>query len=421
MRIIFCNKYFFLNGGTERYMFRCLEALPERGCEAIPFSVAYEGSRPSPYASFFLPPPGGAGETHFNRIRLTPKSAFSFAERSIYSFAARRKLDALLDHAGGADIGYLLNICNYMSPSIVHSFRKRKIPTVVRFGDYHPLCANYNLLRADRPCTLCVGGAHYHGLLHKCVKNSLAASALRVLSMYVQRALRLYRGCDAFVAPCAFMKEKLIQGGFAAERIHIIRQAAPPPASRPPASKANHILFFGRISPEKGLDTLIRAYQAAAPEQDLLLVGRSYDGHAEQLQTLVRPEFRDRIRFLGFMDGDDLASVIEQALLAVVPSRWYDNAPLAVYEAYQLGTPVLAADIGGIPEQVLPGETGELFIADDEADLAEKLRTMLADPERLSRMGAAARRLAVEELGLDRHLDQLLGLFASLGGERRTA
>jgi len=303
-----------------------------------------------------------------------------------------------------------------MSPSIVHTFRKRGIPTVVRFGDYHPLCANYHFVRDDKPCTLCCKGSFFHGIRYKCVKNSFTASSLRVLSMYVHRMLDLYRVCDAFVAPCDFMPERLIEGGFAAERIHVIRQAAPKAAPRPPASKENYILFFGRISPEKGLDTLIHAYQTVAPAEDLVLIGRSYDGHVNYLKSLVKPAFSERIRFIDFMDGNALNEMIERALLTVVPSRWYDNAPLATYESYLMGTPVLAADIGGIPEQIRVGETGELFVPDDRDDLADKLRALLGDPAKLDRMGREAKRYATEELGLDKHLDQVLALFDSVGG-----
>jgi glycosyltransferase involved in cell wall biosynthesis len=414
MRILLCNKYFFLNGGTERYLSRCLEALPERGHEAIPFSVNYDGSWPSPYSPYFLTPPGETTETHFDRIRLTPRNAWSFAGRSIYSIEARKKLELLLRDLGGADVGYVLNVYNYMSPSIVHSFRKLGIPVVVRFGDYHPLCASYNLLRDYKPCTLCAKGAYFHGVRYKCVKGSLAASALRVLSMYVQKLLKLYRGCDGFVAPCDFMRNKLVEGGFPEDRVHVIRQPAPKPVARPDVIKGNYVLYFGRISPEKGLDTLIRAYQALNSPQDLLIVGRSYDGHAEYLTSLVAPEFKQRIQFPGFMDGGQLEEVVERALLTIVPSRWYDNAPLATYESYMLGTPVLAADIGGIPEQVRVGETGELFAPEDEADLSRKLKRLLGDREMLTQMGREARRYAIEKLGLDRHLDQLIALFESV-------
>jgi len=425
MRIVCCNKYYFLNGGTERYLQGLEEALPRRGHELIPFSVAYEGSWESPYSRFFLPPPAGADAKHYKDIRLNLSTALRMAGRSVYSLAARKRLSALLDFTGGAELGYVINVYNYMSPSIVHTFRRRGIPVVVCFGDYHALCACYTFLRDARPCTLCGRGNFLHGLRYRCVKGSLPASALRVASMFVQRWLRLYRGCEAFVVPCQFMRDCLVRGGFPKERIHVIHWPAFPlsPEKRvDDEPRKRRILYFGRVSPEKGLDTLVDAFQLLAPDDpdmELHIAGRSYEGCEEQLQRRIRPEFRKRIKFHGFLQGEALARLVAGSLLSVTPSRWYDNAPLAVYESYMLGTPVLAADIGGLPEQVAPGRTGALFPPGDVGGLAEALASMLADPAGLEAMGSAAREYALGELGLDRHLDSLLELFQSLVASRR--
>ncbi len=417
MRILLCNKYFFLNGGVERYIQGIMEALPQRGHEVIPFSVAYAGNWPSDYAEFFLPPPGPADARFFKDIKPSPRSLVLHAERSIYSFAARRCLDRLLEHVGGADVGYLLNIYNYMSPSVVHSFRKRNIPVVVNFGDYHTLCANYTFLRDNKPCILCRRGAYYNGVIHKCVKNSLSASVLRVFSMYVQKWLRLYQSADAFVVPCNFMREQLTAGGFDPERIHVnLWPAIPsmPLENTADTPKEDFVLFFGRISREKGLDVLVEAWQRLRPRQKLVLAGRSYDGCEDELRAMILPDMHERIVFPGFLQGQDLARSIAAAQLSVVPSRWYDNAPLSIYESYLQGTPVLAANIGGIPEQVRPGVTGDLFTPEDPDDLALALERLLAAPEELERMGREAKIYALNDVSMDRHLDDLLLLFNTL-------
>lgn len=418
MKIVLCNKYFFTNGGTERYLATCLTELPRRGWEAIPFSVAYARNWPSPYARYFLPPPGDPGQTHFRQIRPSPLALVRHAERAIYSFAANRALARLLDATDGADIGYVLNVYNYMSPSVLRLLRRRGIPTVVRFGDYNALCPCYTFLRDGKPCTLCGRGNFLHGLWHRCVKGSFAASALRVASMYVQRFLGLYQGADAVIAPCRFMADKLVEGGFDAKRLHVIAQPAlplPPPAE--PVAKDDTILYFGRLSREKGLDTLIAAYLNAQPKEDLVLAGASFDGCAEALASLIPPEARHKIRFVGFVEGPALTRLVRAARLTVVPSRWYDNAPLAVLESGLAGTPVLAAAIGGIPELIRPGETGQLFPPDDAAALADALTDLLADRPRLERLGQAAQRFAEEHFGLARHFDALTALFADLAAK----
>ena len=411
MKIILCNKYFFLNGGTEKYLQELLRRLAATGHEPVPFSVRYAGSWASPYSEFFLPPPGPAEEIYYQNIRLSPANCLRYIDRSMYSIEARWRLSRLLKATGGADMAYLLNIYNYMSPSIIHTFRKNGIPVVMRLGDYNLLCPSYLLLRNARPCTLCLQGSYMSGVRYRCVKESLPASALRVFSMYVHRWLDLYGLVDAFVVPCNFMRQRLIDGGFPAGRIHVLRSPAVSEIEAGGAQQRRHILYFGRISPEKGLDTLIRSYQQLTDAPELILAGRSYDGEQERLEALVAPENRGRIHFAGFQEPLELAGLIGGALFTVVPSRWYDNAPLSVYESFLHATPVMAARIGGIPEQVTDGVTGKLFAPDNVDDLRDGMLWLLADRDRLAQMGRAGKEFVRQECGMDRHAVLLLELF----------
>ncbi|MHC1789500.1 glycosyltransferase [Solidesulfovibrio sp.] len=417
MRIVCCNKYFFVNGGTEQYLFRILNRLPRFGCEAIPFSVAYAGSAPSPYAGYFLPPPGNPGQTHFNTLGQGFGALAALPRllgRAVWSLEAKRALHHLLDDLGPVDIGYILNIYNYMSPSVITVFKERGIPVVMRLGDYHLLCLNYQLLHDNRPCQRCLAGGYWQGMVRRCVKGSLPASLVRGAAMYFQRMVGVYDQVDAFVAPCSFMRDKLVAGGFPAGRIHVIRQGVETDAPPPTGEKGDYILYFGRLSSEKGLDTLLEAYQNLAPDADLVLAGRGQDDYETYLKSLVRPDYTRRIRFAGFVAGPALSGLVARALLSVTPSRWYDNAPLAVLESAVLGTPVLAAAIGGIPELVEDGITGRLFAPDSVTDLTAKLAAMLADRASLATMGQAARQRALDSSSLDTHLTQLVALFETL-------
>lgn len=416
-KIAFCNKYYFLNGGTEKYLHDLMQYLPSLGHEVVPFSVNYAGSWPSQYQSFFLPSPSDPSQAHLRDIRVNPKNALKFIDRSIYSLEAKAYLKRLLTAAGGVDIAYLLNIYNYMSPSLIHTFKRLNIPVVMQLGDYNLLCPSYSLLRDGRPCTLCVTGRYYHGLEYRCVKKNFAASALRTVAMYMHRFLKIYDHVAGFVVPCNFMKNMLIQGGFPAGRIHLIPYPVEfPKEAADPSDKQDYIIYFGRISYEKGLDTLIAAYQRKPLAADLVIVGRSYDGEKERLMPLIKPEFADRIRFVGFQIGAKLSHLIGQALFSVVPSRWYDNAPISIYESLGQATPVVAADIGGIPEQVVDYVNGRLFAPDDEDQLAQVLDWMLADRKRLADMGRAGREYIVTELTIAKHCDQLLALFGNIIG-----
>jgi glycosyltransferase involved in cell wall biosynthesis len=455
--------------------------------------VNYAGTWPSPYQNYFLAPPGDPEQALWANIRFSPANILRFLDRSTYSFEARIKLSRLLKAVQGADIAYILNIYNYMSPSIIHTLKRRQIPVVMQIGDYNLLCPSYSLLRDGRPCTLCVRGQYYHGLRHRCVKHNLAASAVRVAAMYIQRLLGLYELVDAFVVPCEFMKNKLLEGGIAEykmqvlyypverrwgkrqrqgararegrregeirsaasisdpqhpiektaaverrwwqrrkqgdregegrregeikgpERIHVLqypieRTVAPDQSWR----KKEYILYFGRLSYEKGIDTLIGAFQKLNPPIDLYIIGRSYDGEEERLKRLIEPHVRDRIHFLGFQSGQTLMRWIAEAQFSVVPSRWYDNAPISTYESFMNGTPVLASRIGGIPEQVQEGVTGRLFEPDSCDDLTQKMGEMLSNRDLLLQMGTAGQDFVRKNLLIKDQMDSLMSLFESV-------
>jgi glycosyltransferase involved in cell wall biosynthesis len=451
MQMIFCNKYFFLNGGTETYLYNIMNYLSARGHTTIPFSVRYAGTWPSAYQDYFLGPPGDPDQAHLSNIRFSPANILRFLDRSTYSFEARIKLSRLLKAVGGADIAYVLNIYNYMSPSIFHTFKRHNIPVVMQIGDYNLLCPSYSLLRNGRPCTLCVQGQYYNGLKYRCVKKHLAASAVRVAAMYLHRLLGLYKLVDAIVVPCQFMKDKLIEGGFSEKKTHILqypverrqrnrrkpgdregegrreRESRPSDrihilqypverATEPDKAwrKKDYMVYFGRISYEKGLDTLIDAFQKLNPPTDLYIIGRSYDGEEDRLKALIQPHAQNRIHFLEFQTGQTLTKWIAEALFSVVPSRWYDNAPLSIYESFLNGTPVLASRIGGIPEQVQEGVTGQLFEPDSCDDMAQKMDKMLSDKEKLVQMGIAGQSYVKDRLLIKDQMDSLMDLFETV-------
>jgi glycosyltransferase involved in cell wall biosynthesis len=178
--------------------------------------------------------------------------------------------------------------------------------------------------------------------------------------------------------------------------------------------KKNYIVYFGRISYEKGLDTLIDAFQKLNPPIDLYIIGRSYDGEAERLKTLIQPHAKNRIHFIGFLSGQSLTKWIAEALFSIVPSRWYDNAPLSIYESFLNGTAVLASRIGGIPEQIQERVTGQLFDPDSCVDLVQKMDWMLSSKDRLVRMGTAGKDYVKRTLLIEDHSKKLVSLFETV-------
>jgi len=414
VRVLLANKYFFPNGGTEIYLRILLDELPKLGHVCVPFAVDYQGNWPSPYAKYFVPSPAGPGAPRLEQMRLTPARVLALLERSVYSLTAKKCLNRLLDETGPVDAALAINIYNYMSPSILSVLADRRVPIAMLVGDYNLMCANYQFLREGEPCFLCQKGAYVNGLRYRCVKNSLAASAVRVLSMYVQRLLGLWDLVDVFLTPCAFMRERLAEAGIPRAKLKLVRYPVRAEVQGEPGAKGNYILSFGRISAEKGLDVLIDAYQLAAPEADLVILGRDYDGELDRLRARIRPEFASHIKFPGFASGEELSRIISGALCTVVPSRWHDNAPLSVYESMLHGTPVVGAAMGGIPEQIREGVDGALFAPGSVTDLATALTRLLADRETLAAMGRAGRERVLVDNDPAAHAAELADILSSL-------
>lgn len=417
MRIVICNKFFFVSGGTDRYMFELMDELRAKGHTPIPFSIKHAISKPSEYDKYFLPPPAPPDQVFFSQIRLSNANLIRLLDRSFYSLEAQTYLNRLILKESPIDIAYILNIYNYMSPSIIRTFKKHGIPVVQMLGDYHLQCPSYLLLRKGKPCSLCVEHQYYHALKYRCLKNNFFVTLIRVIAMYLYRRLGIYDMVDAFVVPCNFMRDILIRGGYSPHKIRLIKY----PVREINLNELNgftkdYILYFGRISYEKGLDLLINAYQKIAHLYDvkLVILGRDYDGEKSRLLSLIKPGMEERILFPGFAEGKELSKWIMGAVFTVVPSRWYDNAPLSVYESYLHEVPVVGARIGGITEQIEDTVTGRLFEPESVTDLAKVMEWMLADKSRLTHMGKMGKQKVLTENNYEVHTSSLLKLFEEL-------
>jgi len=346
-------------------------------------------------------------------MKLSPLAMLKLLGRATYSFETRRKALRLID-AAKPDIAYIHNIYNYMSPSVIHACRRRRLPIVMRIPDYNLMCAELHFLRDGQVCTECLEGGYKQALRHRCLKGSLAATAARVASMYVHQWLRIYDNVDLFITPSAFMREMLIRAGYDADRIVHLRSFYPGQVKTDEnVPEDDYVLYFGRVAPEKGIDTLIRAMGTIETEVRLIVAGADVDGTQAKLERLTEELKLDNVQFVGFQGRQGLAELIERCLFAVVPSRWYDNCPMAILESFAHNKPVVASNIGGIPEQITDG-CGLLSEPDDPDDLAKQIQLLLDGPELRRQMGRAAGERVAKEYSPQLHCDRLLGLFQDL-------
>lgn len=415
MRIIIAHKYLFRGGGTATYLFGLWEELKKRGHEVVPFTVAYDQTVPREYQKFYVSPPGSGRETHLRQMKLSPGRALKLLGRATWSTEAYHKAQALVDVAR-PDLAYVHNLYNYMSPSPLAAFKRRGLPVVMRVPDLNMACPGLTGLRDGKACLDCLDHGLIWSLKYRCHKGSLAGTACRVATMAIHRWLGVYNHVDLFVTPSEFMAGVLRRLGISDDRIvHIPSFYRPKNGSvhEPTSDDPRYVLYFGRVSAEKGIGTLVRAARELPEGVEAWVAGGDRDGERARLEALAGELGVSNVRFLGHQEPEDLEALVNGALFTVVPSLWYDNCPMAVLESFARGRAVVGSRIGGIPEQI--GEDcGLLFEPGNAGELAEKMRWLIAHPDEREEMGRVARRKCETVYSPDAHCDRLLGFFRAL-------
>ncbi|MQT13462.1 glycosyltransferase family 4 protein [Rhizobiales bacterium Sp-1] len=377
----------------------------ERGWPVAAFAMHHPANEPSPWSRHFV------AEIEYGRP-YSWSEKLRKAGQAIYSLEARRNLAGLLD-AFPAEIAHLHNIYHHLSPSILPVLKRRGLKTVMTAHDLKLACPAYRMHNGRTVCERCRSGFLLPCTLRRCLHGSLALSALVTLESSVHRLLGLYRRhLDAVVCPSRFYRDTLIAWGWPADRlVHIPNPVRGLDGAVAPVPPGRHVLHFGRLSQEKGLATLIRAAAAAAVPVVLAGEGPERAG----LERLAAACGAD-IVFRGRLDGAALAAEIDAARACVLPSEWYENAPMSLVEAAARGRITLGAAIGGIPEMIRPGETGFLFKTGSVADLASRLREVATLPDvRLTTMGTAAAAFVRGAFGEAAYVAAMTDLYRSLG------
>ncbi|MBU4216799.1 glycosyltransferase [Candidatus Parcubacteria bacterium] len=359
MKILQINKFFYLKGGSERHFFAVSDLLRQNGHEVVEFSMNDRRNRPSVYADFFI------GEINYSKSFLS--NIFKF----LYNFDANRKLAKLIKQEK-PEVAHLHNIYHQLSPSIIHTLKKHKIPMVLTLHDYKVICPNYQLFNKGEICEKCKGGKYYNCFSGSCIKNSHEKSLLGALEAYLHRdVLQSYEKIDKFIAPSYFIKNKFIEFGVDGARIEVIENFTEMMSDSSAEATGDYLLYFGRLSKEKGVNVLLDAMHDV-DDVKLKIAG---DGPEKEDFQLAIKNFKlgTRVEFVGEKSGDELNNLIRKAKAIVVPSVWYENMPMNILEAVAMGKVIIASRVGGIPEIIEDKENGFLFRMNDTDDLALKI------------------------------------------------
>lgn len=403
-RLLSVNSYHYRRGGSDAVYLDHAGLMEELGWENAFFSMHHPKNYPTPWSKYFI------DELEFGHAYSTVQKVV-MASKVIYSFEAQKKLKRLLEDYK-PDIAHLHCIYHHQSPSILSTLSKAGLPVVMTAHDLKIACPAYKMLNETGICERCKDGSVINVIRHRCVRGSLGASAIVAAESGLHRMLNTYRRhLTRVVVPSRFFMEKFIEWGWPKEKFAYIPNYVDATRFEPQFSPGGYFLYFGRLAPEKGVGTLLRA--AAQAGVALKLAGTGPEGEA--LRAL-NAELGNPGEFLGYQGGTALWDLIRGARAVVLPSEWYENAPMSLLESFALGKTAIGARIGGIPEMIEEGVNGWVFESGNVAELADRLKHVAALLDsQLEGMGRAARDIVTTRFSRARYVEGTLSLYAELG------
>lgn len=404
MRILQVNKFLYRRGGAEGVMLDVADMQRAAGHQVELFGMDYPENEPARYRAHFPsrvdfePAPSSLG----GRVELVG--------RMLWSTSAKRGIAAVLEDFR-PDIVHMHNIYHQLSPSIVRACVAAGVPVVMTCHDYKLVCPTYQFLDHGEICTACVTDGLTQAVKRRCKDGSLAASAIAAVEVGAHRLLRAYGGVDRFLCPSVFLRDQFETAGIAAERlIHLDNFTEVDVPTRQGAGEA--VLFAGRLASEKGIDVLIEAIGLLAADRPGVLLNVIGDGpDRAKLATRAEEIAPGAVAFHGRVSADGVREWLRRSRVSAVPSRWLENQPLSVLEAFASATPVVASALGGLNDLITPEVDGLLVPHEDPAALAAALARYLDDPHLSIRHGHAARERAVTRHAPTGHAERLFAIY----------
>lgn len=367
MKILMVNKFLHPNGGSETYIFKLGEQLKKEGHEVQYFGMEHEGRCVGNERELYT------SDMDFHTGKLQ-KLLYPF--KIIYSAEARKKMEILLE-SFEPDVVHINNFNFQLTPSVllaVDEYRKKRnraIKLIYTAHDSQLVCPNHlmqNPVTGER-CQECLGKSCFSCVKNRCIHGSGAKSILAYVEHELYKRLQVYRLFDIIICPSYFLKEVLDTDPVLKEKTRMIRNFVDVSIKKQ-MEKEDYVLYFGRFSKEKGIGTLLEACREL---KEIPFVFAGSGPMEEQINQC------QNIRNVGFLNGKDLYEVIAKARFTVFPSECFENCPFTVMESLVCGTPVIASNLGGIPELIKENVTGQLFECGNAGALRERIETLWKD------------------------------------------
>ncbi len=394
MKILMVNKFLYPKGGAETYFLKLGSCLEKMGHQVEYFGMYDDKNTVFNSANEYT------SNMDFHHAGI---KKIVYPIHIIYSLEAKRKIRTVLLRFK-PDIVHLNNINFQLTPSIIEEIHEHKIPMVQTVHDYQMICPNHLLydFRAQATCELCINGSKWNCTKKNCIHGSKMKSFIGSLEAITYTMRDTYQLVDRYICPSQFIEDKLNQTNRYAGKTETIHNFIELDEMEGPAKKQNYVLYFGRLSEEKGLELFLNCCKRL-PHIKFKIAGI---GPLEHICSGI-----PNVDFVGFKKGEELKELISRALFSVYPSIWYENCPLSILESEALGTPVIASRMGGIAELIENNETGILIDDMNEDKLAKEIDDLQRDREKISKLSKNCFEKRAKIISLEVYSNKMLDIY----------
>lgn len=399
MKILMVNKFLYPKGGAETYFLKIGNYLEKHGHQVEYFGMYDEKNIASNSANAYTYP------MDFHEKGL---KRFLYPFKIIYSLEAKRKMEQVIE-TFNPDIIHFNNINFQLTPSIIDGAYKKGIPMIQTVHDYQMLCPNHMLfdLKTQKSCEVCLSKSKWNCMKKSCIHGSKVKSLIGSIEAIIYNWRKTYEKVDFYICPSFFMEKKLLSNPIYQNKTTTIHNFIEEITELEFLKKEDYILYFGRLSVEKGFEEFINACKKL-PHIKFKIAGT---GPLEELCNNI-----PNVEYVGFKVGGELKELIYKAKFSVYPSIWYENCPLSVLESESLGTPVLASKMGGIPELVENGVTGVLLEEVSEKELCDKIEMLYGNSTLLEEMSQNCLEKRKKMIVLEDYCKKLMRCYTAVLG-----
>ncbi len=411
MKIIFASKFYYRRGGLEAYLFKTKELLEAQGHQVIPFSTDFYENYETEYSEYFCRYHNLSQEEFSKNVSF---GKFKAIGNMFFNMEAYNKMKQLIEKTK-PDIVQGFGVTKHLSYSIFKAAKDMGVPTIMRLSDYAILCPNTTAVDGfGEICHdfSCAKNDFTKILKRKCIHRSVLASVIGKCEVKTNIMLDVYKKyVDYFIAPSRFIRRIFIDHfRISPQRIYYLPIFLDALNDSALESDEGYFLYAGRLSSEKGVYTLLKAF-SINNKYKIVIAGTGPDEKA--LKEFAQKE-NVNAEFIGFQNYESLKRIIKKCSAVIIPSEWYENSPNIILEAYAQGKPAIGSNIGGIPELIEEGETGYLFNMGDVVDLADKVRWIYENKSTTYKMGRKAKEVLTQKYSQDEHYEHLVNIYSTI-------